>query len=207
MERKDNYALQVQLAKQYFLTYDQQKLIKKLNLKHDETYLYTKMLNREYRICRKTGDLEGLVDEQWQDANTHGEFMTLMDLVCDSREDRYTTRRWKKMVSFGKLFHRELMEGRDPFADFVQQNQNAFRRVCEAMHGTPEKIGDISYAIEVFDGLCVCIQFWEEDEDFPPQVTWFWDENALMYLKYETMWFALGLIKKRILEQMKTLTA
>lgn len=206
MERKDNYLLQVEQAKRYFLTYDQQKLIDKLNLKHDDTYLYTKMLGRDYRINRGTGDLEGFSEGRWQNANTHSEFMTLMDLVCDSRDDRYVTRRWKKMVGFGNLFHRELMETRDPFAELIQSHPDAFRKVCEGLKGEPQKIGDISYAIEVFDGLCVCLQFWEEDEDFPPQVVWFWDENALMYLKYETMWFALGMIKKRITEQMKTLT-
>ena len=206
MERKDNYALQVQQAKQYFLNYDQQKLTEKLKLKHDETYLYTKMLNREYRICRKNGDLEGFVDGQWKNANTHGEFMTLMDLVCDSREDRYLACRFKNMSGFGKLFHSGMLESRDPFADHIQKNQEAFCRACESLGGTPEKIGDISYAIEVFDGLCICIQFWAQDEDFPPQVVWFWDENALMYLKYETMWFAVGLLKKRITEKMKTLT-
>ena len=206
MERKDNYLLQVAQAKQYFLTYDQQKLIDKLKLKHDDKYLYATMLGRNYRICRKSGDLEAFVDGQWQDANTHGEFMTLMDLICDSREDRYLACRFKNMSGFGKLFHSGMLESRDPFADHIQKNPEAFCRACEFLGGTPEKMGDISYAVEVFDGLCICIQFWEQDEDFPPQVVWFWDENALMYLKYETMWFAIGLIKKRIMEKMKTLT-
>ena len=132
--------------------------------------------------------------------------MTLLDLICDSREDRYTTKRWKTLTSFGNMFHRDMIESRDPFADRIQRNPEAFRRACEALRGTPEKIGDISYAIEVFDGLCICIRFWEEDEEFPPQVAWFWDENALMYLKYETMHFAVMLIKQSILEQMKNLT-
>ena len=206
MERKDNYLLQVAQAKQYFLTYDQQKLIDKLKLKHDAAYLYATMLGRNYRICRKSGDLEGFADGQWQDANTHGEFMTLMDLICDSREDRYLACRFKNMSGFGKLFHSGMLESRDPFADHIQKNPEAFCRACEFLGGTPEKMGDISYAVEVFDGLCICIQFWEQDEDFPPQVVWFWDENALMYLKYETMWFAVGMIKKRIMEKMKTLT-
>lgn len=207
MERKDNYLLQVQQAQRYFLTYDQQKLVEKLKLRQDERYLYTRMLSREYRICRQTGSLEGFAQGQWQDANTHAEYMTLLDLVCDSRPDRYTTGRWKTLTAFGNMFHRDLIENRDPFAERIQREQDGFRRACEALGGTPEKIGDISYAIEMFDGLCICLQFWEEDEDFPPQVTWFWDENALMYLKYETMHFAVGMVKKRILEQMKNLTA
>jgi hypothetical protein len=206
MERKDNYLLQVQQAKQYFLKYDQQKLVEKLKLRQDETYLYTQMMGRPYRIHRETGDLEGYVDDRWADANTHGEFMTLMDLVCDSRPDRYTTGNWKTMSAFGNLFHRGLLESRDPFAEAVEKDPDAFCRACEAMGGSAQPIGDISYAIEVFDGLRICLQFWGSDEDFPAQVVWFWDENALMYLKYETMYFAVGLMKRRILEQMKNLT-
>ena len=37
MERVDNYAIQAAQAKERFLTYDQQKLIDKLKLRHDET--------------------------------------------------------------------------------------------------------------------------------------------------------------------------
>ena len=51
----------------------------------------------------------------------------------------------------------------------------------------------------------IAIQFWEGDEEFPPRVRWLWEENALMYLKYETMWFFLGLLRSRIRERMDTL--
>lgn len=206
MERKDNYLLQVEQARRLFLRYSQEELIRKLKLRHDEMYLYSSLFGRTYRIRRQTGNLEGLVHGQWKDANTHGEYMTLMDLICDSHPDRFTTGNWKTMVSFGKLFHGSLFSGKDTFAEAIRWNPEGFHRACRSLGGIPQKIGDISYAVEVFDGLHICLQFWEADEDFPAQVAWFWDENALMYLKYETMYFAVGLIKERILDEMKTLT-
>lgn len=206
MERKDNYALQVRQAQQYFLKYDQQKLIEKLKLKSDETYLYAVMLSTPYRIHRGTGGLERLEDAKWQDANTHGEYMTLMDLICDSRDDRYLSGRWKNMGAFGRLFHSGMLESKDPFAEMVQENQSGFCRACTGLQGVPVKMGDICYALDLFDGLPVALQFWEGDEEFPPKVNILWDENALMYLKYETMWFAVGMLKRRIAEKMKTLT-
>lgn len=206
MERKDNYALQVRQAQQYFLKYDQQKLIEKLKLKSDETYLYAVMLSAPYRIHRFTGELERLEDTKWQDANTHGEYMTLLDLICDSREDRYLACRFQNMSAFGRVFHSSLLESKDPFAEMVQENQSGFRRACTGLQGVPVKMGDICYAFDLFDGLPVALQFWEGDEEFPPKVNILWDENALMYLKYETMWFAVGMLKRRILEKMKTLT-
>lgn len=202
MKHADNYRLQVEGAKKYFLRYDQEKLIAKLNLKSDENWLYTKMLGREYRIHRQTGTVEGLEDS-WTETNAHGEVMTLLDLVCDSREDRHPSGRWQNMSNFGALFHRSLLEDReDPFARSIQENPEGFRRACEAMGGTPGHRGDISYAMEVFDGLQILVQFWEEDEEFPPSVTWMWDANALMYLKYETMWFAIGMLQREILRRM-----
>lgn len=208
MERVDNYKIQAQQARSFFLRYDQEALIRKLNLRADESYLYAKMLCKIYRIDRKTGDLQRMDGESWTDANTFGEVMVLLDLICDSREDRYLTGRWKNMQSFGLMFHRNLLENvKDPFAEAIQDNLDAFKTVCREMEGVPIPGGDFSSAVELFDGLRIGILFWEGDEEFPPSVRFLWDENALMYIKYETMHFALGMLKNRILDKMKDLTA
>jgi hypothetical protein len=205
MERVDNYRLQVEGAKKYFLRYDQEKLIDKLKLQSDGDYLYTEMLCKLYRIHRRTGTVERL-EETWVQTNDHGEVMTLLDLVCDSREDRFISGRWQNMTNFGRVFHRGLMEDQaDPFAKAIQADMPAFRRACEALRGIPGPGGDISYALPVFDGLKIAIQFWEGDEEFQPRIRWLWEENALMYLKYETMWFFLGLLRSRIRNLMDTL--
>ena len=203
MKHQDNYRLQVEGAKKYFLRYDQQKLIAKLHLPQDPDFLYTKMLSMPYRIHRESGAVERL-EEEWTETNSHGEVMTLLDLVCDSREDRYPARRWQNMSNFSAVFHRSLLEEQaDPFAQAIQDNQPAFHRACRSLGGEPGPGGDISYALPFFEGLQIAIQFWEGDEEFPPRLRWLWDENALMYLKYETMWFALGMVRSRIREEMK----
>ena len=203
MKNVDNYRLQVEGAKKYFLRYDQQKLIEKLKLDADEAYLYTRMLSGDYRIHRESGMVERL-DGVWTETNAHGEVMTLLDLVCDSREDRYPARRWQNMSNFSAVFHRSLMEDQaDSLAHFIQDNQPDFHRACQSLGGEPGPGGDISYAIPFFEELRIAIQFWEGDEEFNPRIRWLWDENALMYLKYETMWFALGMIRSRIREAMK----
>ena len=93
MERKDNYVLQMQQAKKYFLTYDQQKIIEKCRLEADEEYLYARMLGSRYRLNRTTVNLERLKSGAWVDGNSFSEVMTLLDLLCDSREDRFLTGR------------------------------------------------------------------------------------------------------------------
>jgi len=201
MERKDNYRIQFEQAKQTFLGYDQQKLMEKLKLEADEDYLYPQMLGSRYRIHRKTADFQRLKGDTWVDANSHSEVMTLLDLICDSREDRYLRGSWKDMLSFGNLFHRNLQEA-DPWALRFQKDPEGLRRACIALRGTPFPHGDVAYSIELFDGLCILIQLWLADEEFPPSLRLLWDENALMYLKYETMYFAKNLLLTRIAEYM-----
>ena len=199
----DNYQIQAAQAKQRFLDYDQQKLIGKLKLAADGLYLYPVLLGNTYRLSRKSGDLERLTGDAWVDANTFAEIMTILDLVCDSREDRFLSCRWKNMPDFGLMFHRSLLEeSRDPWAERFDADPEGLRRACLAMGGIPIPQGDVAYAIELFDGLCIGIQLWLGDEEFPPSLRFLWDENALMYIRYETMYYARGLLLQRLAEKM-----
>lgn len=203
MARTDNYLKQAAQAKAYFLTYDQEALIRKLNLAYDEDYLYPVFFSQTYRLSRKTGDLARQGKHGWEDANTHGEVMTLLDLICDSREDRFVSGKWKDMAQFGHTFHQNLLEERDSLAEACQERPEVFRRWCEALGGKPMPTGDIAYSIEVFDGLPLMIQLWFGDEDFPARARLLWDENALMYLKYETMYFAREVLLSRLKQEME----
>ena len=121
MEKRDNYAVQVQQAKQRFLGYDQARLMEKCGLAWDEAYLYVPFFGRKHRLNRETGDLEARSGENWASANSHAEVMTLLDLVCDSRESRFLTGKWKNMTDFGLMFHRNLLENTtDPWAERLQ---------------------------------------------------------------------------------------
>ncbi len=203
MARGNNYLIQARQAKERFLTYDQQKLIGKLDLKADENFLYVSMLSQTYRIDRTTGNMERETESGWADGNSYEEVMTLLDLLCDSREDRFLSGRWKNMSSFGLMFHQNLLEDqRDPWAEKFQNVQEGFRKACQALGGVPLPNGDIAYAIELFDGLEIAIQLWLGDEEFPPNLRFLWDENANMYIRYETMYFAKALLLQRIQERM-----
>ena len=199
MERKDNYAIQAGMAKQRFLGYDQQTLIRKFRLEYDEEYLYIKLLCKPYRINRTTGDVAYREDGVWQDGNSHGEVLTLLDLLCDSREDRYLTGKWKNMQAFGMMFHQNLLEeGRDQTAEWIDREPEAFHRACARLGAERIPGGDFGYAVELFDGLKIGMLFWHGDEEFAPRLRFLWDENAKMYIRYETMFYAVGLLKKEL---------
>ena len=204
MKRVNNYLLQAEQAKQIFLTYDQQTLIRKFRLEADETWLYPRMLGEQYRLHRETGTLQRLVNGSWADANTHSEVMTLLDLLCDSRDDRWISGNWKSMQAFGDQVHTGLLEvTENPTAAYYAEHLSGFRGTCEAMGGIPVPMGDAGYGIELFDGLRIAPVLWLADEDFPACLRYFWDENARMYLRYETMYFAVNLLETRIQERMQ----
>lgn len=204
MQRTNNYLIQANRAKAGFCTYDQDKLIAKLNLKSDRDYLYMTFLGQPYRVARASGDISRQTGEGWVDGNSFEEVMTLLDLLCDSREDRYLASHLKNMQDFGACVHTSLLElENDPWVDCFAQDVPGFRRGCQALGGKPLPQGDAAYAIEIFDGLPMVVQLWLGDEEFPSQLRILWDANANLYLKYETMYFARALVLNRIREHMQ----
>lgn len=192
----NNYLIQMQQAQKLFLTYDQKKLIEKFHLPFDETYLYPTMLAVSYRLNRHTGSLERKDGDIWEDANTFDQVMTLLDMLCDSKDTRYLTGHLKSTQSFGQMFHQNLLENpQDPLAAAIDRSPDEFRKACLSLKGRPISGGDMAYAIELFDGLEIAVFFWHSDEEFPAQLRFFWDENALSYIRYETMHYALGLLR------------
>lgn len=203
MDRTNNYLIQAQQAKERFASYDQKQLIAKLNLSFDVDYLYVPLLSEIHRIHRTTGNISRKTASGWVDSNSYEEVMTLLDLVCDSKENRFLTGKWKNTTDFGLMFHRNLNEGKvDPWAELFQADPEGFRKACRSLGGKPFDRGDISYAIELFDGLSILVQLWFGDEEFPAALRFLWDENALMYIKYETMYFAKALLLQKINERM-----
>ena len=203
MVRTDNYAIQASQAKKRFLTYDQERLIAKFCLQYDGGYLYVNLLCKQYRLDRKTGGLEYREGDTWRDGNSYEEVMTLLDLLCDSRDDRRISGRWKNMQSFGLQFHQNLLEDqRNPAAERFDKDPAGLRKACLVLKGEPLAGADISYAIELFDGLRIAIQFWHGDDEFAPRLRYLWDENAMQYIRYETMYFAVNLLLRRIGENM-----
>ena len=203
MEHRDNYAAAAAQARALFAGYDHPAIAKKLGVRLDDTYLYTHMLSQDYCIHRGTGEISARTGGTWQRVEGFNETLTLLDLVCDSREDRFLTGNWKNMSSFGLQFHQTLLEQADPWAAYLQEHPEELKRACAALNAASASFGDCAYVIPLFEDLGVMLQLWYGDEEFPASVRWLWDENALMYLRYETMYYAVGMIRARLQQLMQ----
>lgn len=200
MERKNNYVIMARQAQERFLTYNQEVLIHKLHLKYDAQYLYTSLFGIPYRLDRKTGLQERLEGSYWVDANDFGQVLTLLDLLCDSRENRSVSGRYQTLQSFGHQFHQTLVEERPSEAALAfDRNPQGFAKACEAFGGKPYPGADVSYVLPVFEELTLVVQLWRGDAEFAPRLRYLWDSNANQYLRYETMYYAIGVLEAWLL--------
>lgn len=190
-------------AKTYFLNFDQQALSARWNLPADGQFLYVSFFDQAYRIDRKSGSV--FRQETGEEAGFE-EVLSIFDLLC------YPKIRPQVKPEFAPV---NSLDGKPAsagvstagtftaYAAAFGQDTDAFRRACEALHGTAVPIGDIGYEFTVFSDLKMRLKFYEADEEFPPQLTVLFHANALSYARYETIFYIMNFQMDRIADQMK----
>lgn len=196
--KRDNYAIQAEEARLRFLTYDQSAM----PVAMDGDFLFLRFCGSDYRICRADGHLFRRVGESWLPADSHGEVLTVYDYLCDAKPGRAPAREPVSMAHLGGHVHTNLAAASGSLERAIDRDPDAFRRACEALGGTPAPGGDICYDLDLFPDLPVQLRFWHADEDFPPSLDLLWDRNTLQFLRYETTWFAAGVLRGRLREEM-----
>ena len=61
----------------------------------------------------------------------------------------------------------------------------------------------MAYRLPLFPFLPLVLQFWDSDEEFGPVVKIMWDENVLRYMHYETTFYAVSHLWRRLAEEME----
>ena len=198
LPKRDNYAIQAEEARIRFLTYDQSAM----PVPMDDDYLYLRFCDSDYRVCRADGRLSRRAGENWLPADSHGEVLTIYDYLCDAKPGRAPAREAVSMAHLGGHVHTNLAAASGSLERDIDRAPEAFRRACEALGGTASPGGDICYDLDLFPDLPVQLRFWHADEDFPPSLDLLWDRNTLQFLRYETTWFAAGVLRGRLREEM-----
>lgn len=192
-KRPSNYDVMRDRMELEFAKHDQQEMIRRFSLGHDEAFLYIRFVGREYRIHRKSGRVEWYSDAAGAYVHAgYNECMTIFDVLAWSRPGCRLAGRFvpvgdlpgttKSASAAGDLFSRQS----GAFAGRC----DALREACRKLGGVPGTIGDVSSTIPLFDFLPVVLQFWDADEEFGAVLKFMWDYNATDFMHFETIAFA-----------------
>lgn len=206
MPRPNNYDIMAQQAQKRFLTYDQSAILAKSPANADENYIFLPVLDLTFRVCRHTGKTDLSCGNGWTPAPPH-DMLTVFDYLCDARPNRRLSGQLKSMASFGHMFHTGLLENGTASAleNAIDQAPDSFIRACKALGGTPFPNCDLGFTLPFFPDLPITLQFWHSDEEFPPRLRYLWDSSATQFLRYETMYYALDILRTRLEALMKRL--
>jgi len=200
--RPNNYVVMEEQTRVRFLSYDQSEILAKSPVKFDESYLYLPVLDTTCRISRETGHVTWQEKGQWLPSPRQHDTLTVYDYLCDASPQRTLSGQWRSHAALGSHVHGTLTEKATPLETTIDQNPYQFVQVCRALQGEPFPHCDIGFTLKLFPDLPITLQFWHSDEEFPPRLRFLWDSNTTDFIRYETTYFAVGLIQARLMTLM-----
>ena len=196
-----NYEKMAEGARALFLQKDQAAMIARWSLDHDEDSLFVTYFNERLRIDRHTGLLTSLEPEgAYRSPDWVSETMALFDLLAYPVQRPRAAGRWASISTLGGIIgagHDRTLSNESTAAQFSGR-MDALRAACERLGGRPLGRADVGYAIPVFEDFGIWFQFWEGDDEFPDNIKYLFDENALRFMHYETLWYVMDSLARRL---------
>lgn len=187
-----NYDIIAEKSKERFLQWDQTAMIDNHHLKADDAYLYLDFCSHPYRIHRDTAAVERLDSDVPKQGN-HNEVMSIFDYLCHEKASLSGT--W---VTITQLAHYVAINSKNnnmfsEFEQFFDREKNFIRLAPLFTSLGYEPFGgcDAGCIFPVFSNFPMVFQFWQSDEEFPPNVHFLLDANALDFLHYETIFYVI----------------
>ena len=199
----DNYDLQVDIAREIFLGYDQSLLIRKFSLQADADWLYLTYLSIPCRIHRKTGRVEEYVCTQWQECREFSTVMTIYDLLCFPKGEQIPSLRngWCTVGTFVITGVTNTDEFTYKSAKFFDGRLEELKTACAKLGGVEQSAiagADLTCRFQVTEFFPVLLQFWEGDDEFPPKLLILWDKNTDKFMHFETTFYLQGDLLSRL---------
>jgi len=202
-EGKNNYRLQMDMAKKLFMDYDQETLIRKFRLDADETYIRLTYMNTPCRISRQEGHIEEYAEGRWQECDSFNTVMTLYDLLCYHKGPALPplSEQWCAVGTFVITGVTNTHTFTKNFAKRFDGRLEQLKAACEGLGGALQKPvagADLTCRFQVTPFFPVLLQFWAGDEDFPPRLLLLWDRNTDQLLHFETTFYLQADLLERL---------
>ena len=198
-----NYDKMLASARALFVTYDQEALIRRWDLEHDDDRLYAEYLGQRLAIDRRTGALSHATEPgpgEYRAESFVNEGMALFDLLTHAALRPRPAGRWSSISALGGIIgagHDRTLSNEPTAAKFLGRC-DALARACERLGGTAAGKADVDYILPVFRDFGIRFQFWDGDDEFPANIKYLFDENALQYMHYETLWYVMNSLSQRL---------
>lgn len=193
---KSNYEITLQNAMKRFCSYDMTVLSQRPGVTDGGEYLQTRFFGMNTKIFKKTGEIT--VDGQPAD---FCEALSVFDWLCDRKENAKASGEFCPVHSLPGVVVRGkgLTMDAPELAQRIEKDITRFQKIIQKMDGKTINLGDFGAEIEIFPELPMQMKFYYSDEEFPPSITFLWDKNILNFVRYETVYYLCGTIKKHLL--------
>ncbi len=217
---ESNYEKTKRACAQAFCETDHSALIERFGLEQDADYLYVRFFEQPFRLSKRTGVIErreeceapgAPAETTWPEAQFN-EAMTIYDLLGYAQPSCHAN---KTMVNMKSLHTKIAATAPRPssiyaaqearLAALEAQKSGILAQAARALGGASLDKADASAQFTVINDLTMQVQLWLPDEDFPASLQFFWDENVLQYMHYETVWYANGFILEELEAQCRKL--
>ena len=192
-ERKSNYDIMADAARELFCTYDQEPMIRAFGLESNAESLYIDFFGVRHRIDRASGAIT-VADEsgEWRSAGFHAA-MCIYDVLCYAKRNAATTGNWRMMQSLSP--HSNFRGDGTHFGRAAARFSGRVDELCRRLDAIGMRQAgkaDAEYVIDAFAFLPMLVRFWEADEDFAAKFDFMMDEATLDFMHFETAWYIAG---------------
>lgn len=188
-----NYDMLYDQSRERFLTFDQEEMIRCFGLRHDAENIRFHVLGRDAALDRRTG----VITVAGERAGFN-EACTAYDILSRAERRPALSGRWVSIAELGGSVATSHVEKLTNELLDMNGRTEEFKTRCRGWGGVERKQGDVSFIVPLFDFFPVWLQFWEGDDEFPPQFRCLWDANTLDFMFYETTWYAHGFLLSRL---------
>ncbi len=189
--KQNNYEKTLLRAEKEFTAFDQDEIIAASNLRADDDYVYVTFFYAPYRVDRKTGRVEAIEADGSCRHATFNEGMSILDAICEPPPFRCLSGDLVDIGYFNNV-NFNMNKSHIRYCQFFLDHQQRFQEVCAELGAKPYGRCDVGFLFDLFDFLPVAIQLWEGEEGIPPAMRFLWDRNTKDFLRFETMFYALG---------------
>ena len=191
----NNYEKMLSDACRRFTTYGMALLARRPGVEDLGEVLRTCFLGETVLLRKKNGQIT--VGGRMAD---FGETLSILDWLCDGKPDAKAAKVYCTVGSLPGVYvgGSGLTISGGTLAKRIDAAPRQFCAACEAMGGREVALGDLGFEIPVFPGLSAQLKFYHGDEEFPPQLTFLWDQNILQFVRYETVYYIAGCLSMRL---------